>query len=55
MVDFGGLVDKGLSKLEDGWDAGKEIVGEGIDKATDAVGDGLEYVGAEDWADAVED
>ncbi|MCJ0873264.1 putative T7SS-secreted protein [Streptomyces sp. AP-93] len=55
MVDFGGLVDKGLGKLEDGWDAGEKIVGEGIDKATDAVGDGLEYVGAEDWADAVED
>ncbi|MFD3697922.1 putative T7SS-secreted protein [Streptomyces sp. NPDC058646] len=55
MVDFGGLVDKGLGKLEEGVDAGKRIVGEGIDKATDVVGDGLEYVGAEDWADSVED
>ncbi|MFJ7268794.1 putative T7SS-secreted protein [Streptomyces sp. NPDC099050] len=55
MVDFGGLVDKGLGKIEDGWDAGKEIVGQGIDKATDVVGDGLEHVGAEGWADAVED
>ncbi|MFJ6370807.1 putative T7SS-secreted protein [Streptomyces virginiae] len=55
MVDFGGWVDKGLGKLEEGWDAGKKLVGEGVDKATDVVGDGLEYVGAEDWADAVED
>ncbi|MFD9476779.1 putative T7SS-secreted protein [Streptomyces nojiriensis] len=55
MVDFGGWVDKGLGKLEEGWDAGKKLVGEGVDKATDVVGGGLEYVGAEDWADAVED
>ncbi|MFD8951573.1 putative T7SS-secreted protein [Streptomyces xanthophaeus] len=55
MVDFGGLVDKGLDKLEEGVDAGKKLVGEGIDTATDAIGDGLEYVGADDWADSVED
>ncbi|MFG2988649.1 putative T7SS-secreted protein [Streptomyces sp. NPDC048257] len=54
-MSFGGWVDKGLGKLEEGWDAGKKLVGEGVDKATDVVGGGLEYVGAEDWADSVED
>ncbi|SCD44720.1 hypothetical protein GA0115239_101914 [Streptomyces sp. BpilaLS-43] len=36
-------------------DKGKEIVGEGIDKGTDVLGSGLEKVGADEWADKVED
>ncbi|MGW4683934.1 putative T7SS-secreted protein [Streptomyces sp. NPDC004244] len=55
MPDWGGLLDQGLGKLEDGWDATKKVVGEGIDKATDGIGEALEYVGADDWADKVED
>ncbi|MFE4694231.1 putative T7SS-secreted protein [Streptomyces sp. NPDC056749] len=36
-------------------DKGKEIVGTGIDKGTDVLGSGLEKVGADEWADKVED
>ncbi|GAA2941628.1 putative T7SS-secreted protein [Kitasatospora cinereorecta] len=36
-------------------DKGKEIVGEGIDKGTDVLGASLEKVGADEWADKVED
>ncbi len=54
-MGLGDLVDDGLGKLEDGWEAGKKLVGEGIDKGTDLVGAGLEKVGAEGWADKVED
>ncbi|WP_079403538.1 putative T7SS-secreted protein [Streptomyces sp. 3211] len=53
--DLGRLTDKGIDLVDKGIDKGKELVGEGIDKTTDAVGWGLEKVGAEDWADAVED
>ncbi|MFJ1618522.1 putative T7SS-secreted protein [Streptomyces sp. NPDC088251] len=55
MVDWGKLggdLYDGAGKLVD---KGKEIVGEGIDKGTDFVGAGLEKVGADEWADAVED
>ncbi|MGW1974645.1 putative T7SS-secreted protein [Streptomyces sp. NPDC001889] len=38
-----------------GIEKGGELVGEGIDYATDQAGAVLEKVGAEDWADAVED
>lgn len=56
LVDGGkDLLNKGLGKLEEGVDAGKKALGEGIDWTTDRVGDGLEYVGADDWADSVED
>ncbi|MER5884152.1 putative T7SS-secreted protein [Streptomyces sp. NPDC001941] len=55
MVDWGGLVDKGIDKIGDGIDKGKELVGEGIDHVTDKAGEGLDKVGAHDWADAVED
>ncbi|MFE5481360.1 putative T7SS-secreted protein [Streptomyces sp. NPDC056527] len=37
------------------FDSGKRWVGEGIDGATDIIGDGLDYVGAEGAADTVED
>ncbi|MFI6419410.1 putative T7SS-secreted protein [Streptomyces sp. NPDC050842] len=55
MVDFGGLLDKGIDKIGEGVDKGKEIVGEAVDHATDKVGQGLDKVGAHDWADSVED
>ncbi|MFF3329105.1 putative T7SS-secreted protein [Streptomyces sp. NPDC002888] len=54
-MGLGDFVNGGLDKLEDGWDAGKKLVGEGIDKGTDLIGAGLEKVGADDWADKVED
>lgn len=55
MTDWGkigGDLYDGAGKLVD---KGKELVGEGIDKGTDVVGSGLERVGAQGWADAVED
>ncbi|MFE5936934.1 putative T7SS-secreted protein [Streptomyces sp. NPDC056470] len=55
MVDWGGLVDKGIDKVGEGIDKGKELVGEGVDYVTDKAGEGLDKVGAHDWADAVED
>lgn len=55
MVDWGGLVDKGVDKVGEGIDKGKELVGEGVDYVTDKAGEGLDKVGAHDWADAVED
>ncbi|MEU3658283.1 putative T7SS-secreted protein [Streptomyces sp. NPDC032940] len=54
-MGVGDLVNSGLGALEDGFDAGKKIVGEGIDKGSDLLGAGLEKVGAEGWADKVED
>ncbi|MFJ7987632.1 putative T7SS-secreted protein [Streptomyces sp. NPDC096351] len=55
MVDWGGLVDKGIDKIGDGIDKGKEIVGEGVDYVTDKAGQGLDKIGAHDIADSVED
>ncbi|MET8753287.1 putative T7SS-secreted protein [Streptomyces sp. NPDC004667] len=55
MPDWGGLVDRGLGKLEDGWDSAKKAVGEGVDKAAHGVGDVLDQVGAHGWADKVDD
>ncbi|MEU3407440.1 putative T7SS-secreted protein [Streptomyces sp. NPDC006670] len=55
MPDWGGLVDRGLEKVEDGWDATKKAVGEGVGKAAHGVGDVLDTVGAHDWADKVDD
>ncbi|MEW2413909.1 putative T7SS-secreted protein [Streptomyces sp. NPDC046866] len=43
MTDWGGLVNRA-----------KKAVGEGIDKATDGIGDALDAVGAHDVADGVE-
>ncbi|MFI1397561.1 putative T7SS-secreted protein [Streptomyces sp. NPDC020681] len=51
----GDIVGGGYDKLRDGVEWGKEKVGEGVDWTTDKVGAGLEKVGAEDWADSVED
>ncbi|MFE2497657.1 WXG100 family type VII secretion target [Streptomyces scopuliridis] len=55
MVDWGELANKGLGKLEDGVEWGKEKAGQGIDWATDRAGDGLERLGQDAMADAVED
>jgi uncharacterized protein YukE len=56
LIDGGkDLVNSGLSKVEEGIDAGKKAAGEAVDWTTDRVGDGLEYVGAEGLADTVED
>ncbi|MGW4701135.1 putative T7SS-secreted protein [Streptomyces sp. NPDC004285] len=55
MVDWGGLVDKGIDRIGEGIDKGKELVGEGVDYVTDKTGQALDKVGAHDWADAVED
>jgi uncharacterized protein YukE len=54
-MGLGGLVNAGLGKLEDGVDAGKKLVGAGVEWGAHKVGDGLEAVGADGWADKVED
>ncbi|MFJ6852122.1 putative T7SS-secreted protein [Streptomyces sp. NPDC091271] len=55
MVDWGKWGDALYDGAGDVVDKGKEIVGTGIDKGTDVLGSGLEKVGADEWADAVED
>ncbi|WP_406253622.1 hypothetical protein [Streptomyces atratus] len=40
MPDWGAWAEKGLGKLEDGWEEGKKKLGEGVDWATDKAGDG---------------
>ncbi|MGW0791878.1 putative T7SS-secreted protein [Streptomyces sp. NPDC002911] len=55
MVDWGKWGDALYDGAGNLVDKGKEVVGEGIDKGTDVVGSGLEKVGADQWADAVED
>lgn len=54
-MGIGDLGDGMAKGLGDGWDAVKRGLGEGTDWATDRIGDGLERVGAEGVADAVED
>ncbi|MFI6106064.1 putative T7SS-secreted protein [Streptomyces sp. NPDC051310] len=44
-----------LGKLGDAWEAGEKAVGVGVDKGTDALGEVLDYVGAEGVADSVTD
>ncbi|WP_405399465.1 putative T7SS-secreted protein [Streptomyces microflavus] len=55
MVDLGGAFDKVVDGTVRGLDKGKELLGEGVDAATDKVGAGLDKVGAHGWADKVED
>ncbi|MFE6037370.1 putative T7SS-secreted protein [Streptomyces sp. NPDC056452] len=55
MVDWGKLGGDLYDGAGNLVDKGKEIVGTGIDKGTDFVGSGLEKVGADEWADKVED
>jgi RHS repeat-associated protein len=54
-MGFGDAFNSGLGKLEDLGNAGKKLVGEGVDKGTDVLGAGLEMVGADGVADKVED
>ncbi|MFJ8586387.1 putative T7SS-secreted protein [Streptomyces sp. NPDC093595] len=44
-----------LGKLGDAWEAGEKVVGVGVDKGTDALGEVLDYVGAEGVAESVTD
>ncbi|WP_051858558.1 putative T7SS-secreted protein [Streptomyces cellulosae] len=53
-MDFGGLVNSGIGKLEDVGHAATKLVGEGVDKGSDVLADGLDYVGADDAAKMVE-
>ncbi|MEU0009561.1 putative T7SS-secreted protein [Streptomyces sp. NPDC006314] len=53
--DIGDGLNKGLSYGEHIYDEGKKKVGEAVDYGTDKLGGALDYVGAHDWADAVED
>ncbi|MDF6022302.1 putative T7SS-secreted protein [Streptomyces sp. JH34] len=55
MVDWGKWGDALYDGAGNLVDKGKEIVGTGIDKGTDVLGAGLEKVGADEWADEVED
>ncbi|WP_240468183.1 putative T7SS-secreted protein [Streptomyces dangxiongensis] len=54
-MGLGDLTNSLLGGAEDLYDAGKKKLGEGVDWATDKVGEGLDKVGAHDWADSVED
>ncbi|MEW1611591.1 MULTISPECIES: putative T7SS-secreted protein [unclassified Streptomyces] len=55
MVDLGGAFDKVVDGTVRGLDKGKELLGRGVDAATDKVGAELDKVGAHGWADKVED
>lgn len=55
MVDWRGGFDNVVDGSIRGLDKGKELLGKGVDAATDKVGAGLDKVGAHDWADKVED
>ncbi|MEU8888095.1 putative T7SS-secreted protein [Streptomyces sp. NPDC048442] len=55
MVDWREWGDKIVDGVDQGIDKGKELLGEGVDYATDKAGQGLDMVGAHDWADAVQD
>ncbi|MDQ1009869.1 RHS repeat-associated protein [Streptomyces sp. V4I23] len=55
MVDWRGIGDGLVDGFDKAVDKGKEVVGEGVDYVTDKAGQGLDKVGAHDWADAVED
>ncbi|MGW0509734.1 putative T7SS-secreted protein [Streptomyces olivaceoviridis] len=54
-MGFGDVTNALLGGAEDLYDKGKKKLGEGVDWATDKVGEGLDEVGAHDWADTVED
>ncbi|MGW7048283.1 putative T7SS-secreted protein [Streptomyces avermitilis] len=54
-MGLGDVTNSLLGGAENLYDAGKKKLGEGVDWATDKVGEGLDKVGAHDWADSVED
>ncbi|MFG2634883.1 putative T7SS-secreted protein [Streptomyces sp. NPDC048362] len=53
--DLGDGLNSALGYGEHLYDEGKRKVGEGVDYATNKLGDGLDRVGLHDWADTVED
>ncbi|MEU7059996.1 putative T7SS-secreted protein [Streptomyces sp. NPDC046197] len=53
-MGIGDLVNSGLGEIEDGFEAGKKLLGEGVDKGSDLLGKTLDKAGAHDWAEAVE-
>ncbi|MFE5523727.1 putative T7SS-secreted protein [Streptomyces virginiae] len=55
MTDLGGLIDKGLDKIDEKVDSAKKVIGHGVDRATDEIGGALDRAGAHGWADKVED
>ncbi|MFF7091737.1 putative T7SS-secreted protein [Streptomyces rubradiris] len=54
-MGIGEVTNSLLSGAEDLYDKGKRKLGEGVDWATDKVGDKLDDVGLHKWADVVED
>ncbi|MFJ7148708.1 putative T7SS-secreted protein [Streptomyces sp. NPDC100445] len=54
-MGLGDITNSLLSGGEHLVDRGKKLLGEGVDHATDKVGEGLNRLGAHDWADKVED
>ncbi|MFG2979144.1 putative T7SS-secreted protein [Streptomyces sp. NPDC048331] len=52
---MGGLIDKGLDKIDEKVDSAKKVIGHGVDRATDEIGGALDRAGAHGWADKVED
>ncbi|MCW7946789.1 type IV secretion protein Rhs [Streptomyces hygroscopicus] len=54
-MGIGDYLNKAAGGLEDGWHAGEKLLGEGIDKGAHVIGEGLDYVGAHDWARTVDD
>lgn len=55
MADWRGFAGDLYDGAGDLYDKGKKVVGAGIDVGTDVLGSGLEKVGADEWADKVED
>ncbi len=53
-MGIGDLANSAAGKLEDGFDAGKKLVGEGVDKGANAVSDRLDDMGVHGWADTVD-
>lgn len=54
-MGLGDLTNSLLGEGEHLWDEGKKKLGEAVDYGTDKLGGALDYVGAHDWADSVED
>ncbi|MFJ4951283.1 putative T7SS-secreted protein [Streptomyces sp. NPDC088760] len=54
-MGMGDVTNALLGGAEDLYDKGKKKLGEGVDWATDKVGEKLDQVGAHKWADVVED
>ncbi|MFI9174239.1 putative T7SS-secreted protein [Streptomyces lincolnensis] len=52
-MGLGDVVNSGLGKLEDVGHAVTKAVGEGVDKGSDALAEGLDYIGADDTAQVV--